>query len=112
MTKRRLTKTRECTEDAPPVEGETEGCHSNSQKHVLEIADAPCGGTRLEASYDEMEIRRLGAKWNVVIKKWVVPKGHPHIEVFDRWLSRGCGKDRQTVFARDKSRKLAQLSKG
>jgi len=61
----------------------------------LTKADAPCGGTVLDIRYeDQKTVRKLGAKYNPVRKKWVVPKYHPNVESFEAWIRTGTSKER------------------
>lgn len=68
----------------------------------LARADAPCGGTVLETRYEDRKVvGKLGARYNGVIKKWVVPKNHPDIGIFKEWIRRGTMKERNVRLSHD-----------
>lgn len=65
------------------------------KRRRLTKADAPCGGTVLDTRYeDHKTVGQLGAKYNPVRKKWVVPKDHPNVELFEEWIRTGTSAER------------------
>jgi hypothetical protein len=81
-------------------------CVDDVDAAPLARADAPCGGTVLETRYEDRKIvGKLGAKYNGVIKKWVVPKNHGDIGLFKEWIRSGTMKERHVRLSHDSVRR-------
>ena len=80
---------------------ETHGVHKPDAA-PLAHADAPCGGTVLETRFkDRKVVGKLGARYNGVLKKWVVPKNHTDIGLFREWIRSGTMKERRVYISHD-----------
>lgn len=49
--------------------------------------------------HERHEAKRLGAKWNDILKKWTVPSKHEQSEAFEEWTLVGASTERELTFS-------------
>ena len=93
------------SDESSPLERKEKSVHTHGvdkSAAPLARADAPCGGTVLETRYEDRKIvGKLGARYNGVIKKWVVPRNHIDIGLFREWIRSGTMKERHVRSSHD-----------